>query len=1003
MTHFFNVVNGQALQKIRQRLYRAGISRTALKGLALRVRQALYRAGISRSALKGLVLKARQTFYRAGISRTNLKKLLGRDPVAIAPEVFSRPDGARQGAPYISVIIASHNRRDLLIELMKSLRRQAAKVDPIIEIVAIPNGCSDQSYEAVVDAFSLTATSVGGLTKGNRMSVGGGPKKPIVAYDIKEGGLSNARNAGMSVARGNIITFIDDDIRLFDGWLAAIIEGFNDDRVGVLGGKIELWLKDISEPASFSHYHRRLLGLNDWGDEQIEVDPFRVFGGNFAMRRRVAAAVGEFSNDFGRIGDNRLAGEEADYFLRARDQRFRFFYHPRMAVEHLVDASRITDDYLFRSARGVGMSRVRLIDRAHKMNSELALNLLGRLHKMRLDYEDEGDEAKRLENATQREDLLGQLISTLDHLYGGRSRAGSTDLLAHPSLRQDGYFDLEARSEKLRGHNRVLSAQVVDLSQHYSVSVVIVTHNDDRYLEQTLESVVSQSHHNLDVIVVDNASTDNSRTITERYARNDRRVRLVSLDENLGPSAARNRGIELASGDYIQFLDGDDFLLSDSIAVRVAALRMASFPDVAGAFCGSVAAHDVDVAGKSVKLKNMSRMVDFLSVGGDCPFPVHASLTKTSIVRKFGGFAEGVHQAEDWDLWTRILRHGYCYAPSGYSGVAYRQKLKRSLIKSAPITHSDNARQLFFAASEPMLEDAIVPDTPFVFRKPVHYYRDHLKFAEREFRHGVMDALNRNDGVRKIAARLPADIKDLFVRRVDMHQIATAAVARSHSNFGHFKPFIDFFGREVLNSIYASSVHIDIDDALDANAQRRADEFSVSREPIADVALYGNDTEVRLSSISDKTITTNGLTMISSSADGIEGIFETDTETEQRYVRIGFPDFQKKFATRFSITLQSDDFDVFEVSCWLGQHSTKASIKFNLRTGETEIDHPGRAFSRLDVAGEKVLIEGVFFGDKSIKGEGYNRIVVTPLSVEGETVSKRFALGINHISYSLRS
>ena len=77
------------------------------------------------------------------------------------------------------------------------------------------------------------------------------------------------------------------------------------------------------------------------------------------------------------------------------------------------------------------------------------------------------------------------------------------------------------------------------------------------YIEECIDSVLSQSYQNLEVIIVDDGSTDQSKEIVSRYE--DSRIRIVSQN-NMGASAARNKGISLATGDYIQFLDADDIL-----------------------------------------------------------------------------------------------------------------------------------------------------------------------------------------------------------------------------------------------------------------------------------------------------------------------------------------------------------------------------------------------------------------------------------------------------------
>lgn len=88
------------------------------------------------------------------------------------------------------------------------------------------------------------------------------------------------------------------------------------------------------------------------------------------------------------------------------------------------------------------------------------------------------------------------------------------------------------------------------------VSVIIPVYNVAPYLREALDSVVRQTYRNLDVIIVDDGSTDGSEAICEEY-RSDPRVRIIH-QENRGLSNARNRGLDLAGGEYIVFLDSDD-------------------------------------------------------------------------------------------------------------------------------------------------------------------------------------------------------------------------------------------------------------------------------------------------------------------------------------------------------------------------------------------------------------------------------------------------------------
>lgn len=90
------------------------------------------------------------------------------------------------------------------------------------------------------------------------------------------------------------------------------------------------------------------------------------------------------------------------------------------------------------------------------------------------------------------------------------------------------------------------------------VSVIVPVYNVEKYLEQCLDSILNQSLDNIEVICVDDGSTDNSPDILKRYAEKDQRIHIV-YQENAGAGAARNRGMQYASGRYLSFLDSDDF------------------------------------------------------------------------------------------------------------------------------------------------------------------------------------------------------------------------------------------------------------------------------------------------------------------------------------------------------------------------------------------------------------------------------------------------------------
>ena len=91
------------------------------------------------------------------------------------------------------------------------------------------------------------------------------------------------------------------------------------------------------------------------------------------------------------------------------------------------------------------------------------------------------------------------------------------------------------------------------------ISVVIPIYNAEEYLEECLESVVGQTLRDIEIICINDGSTDNSAKICEKYAKKDKRIIFVST-ENKGPGAARNTGLGFAKGEFIGFVDSDDWI-----------------------------------------------------------------------------------------------------------------------------------------------------------------------------------------------------------------------------------------------------------------------------------------------------------------------------------------------------------------------------------------------------------------------------------------------------------
>lgn len=184
------------------------------------------------------------------------------------------------------------------------------------------------------------------------------------------------------------------------------------------------------------------------------------------------------------------------------------------------------------------------------------------------------------------------------------------------------------------------------------VSVVIPTYNYGRYVGEAVESVLKQSFQDLEVIVVDDGSTDDTRERLERFRG---RIRYI-YQQNKGLSVARNTGIRAAHGAYVAFLDSDDLWLPEKLALQVPILDTRQqvgmvytdvqfFNDQTKAIIGTHGPKDPHPSG---------RILSQLVLWNVIPSPT--PLVRRSIFDRAGLFDENLTASEDWDLWIRIAK-----------------------------------------------------------------------------------------------------------------------------------------------------------------------------------------------------------------------------------------------------------------------------------------------------------------------------------------------------------
>lgn len=236
--------------------------------------------------------------------------------------------------PTLSVILPTYNRVDRLRRAIDALLRQAG--DPgAYEVLVVDNNCSDG-----------TAEFLAGIDDPH-----------IHVIREKRQGLSHARNAGLSEARGTIIAFTDDDVEVAPDWVSAIISALrgHPELDGVGGRVLPAW--EGRRPHWLTRAHWAPLALQDHGDCRRVFDrhlPIGLIGANVAFRARVFDRVGVFSPDVQRVGDGVGSTEDHELLTRLYESGGRMLYTPRMLVRAIVQPDRYERRYHRRWHAGHG-------------------------------------------------------------------------------------------------------------------------------------------------------------------------------------------------------------------------------------------------------------------------------------------------------------------------------------------------------------------------------------------------------------------------------------------------------------------------------------------------------------------------------------------------------------------------------------------------------------------------------------------------------------------------
>lgn len=232
------------------------------------------------------------------------------------------------------------------------------------------------------------------------------------------------------------------------------------------------------------------------------------------------------------------------------------------------------------------------------------------------------------------------------------------------------------------------------------ISVVIPSYNRSDILPRAIVSVLAQSYEVLEILVVDDGSTEDIASVVARFA--DPRIRLIRHSNNLGPAAARNSGIKAAKGRLIAFLDSDDEWLSDKLATQIEYLK-GSPPIYRTAVCGFVL-REKNTEGRREVCLDQNYDVAKEIVSGCHVSPGSTLLAHRDRFDTVGFFDEDLRRFEDWDWLIRLSESERLLAvPKPLAIVHVRHRIAHPAVSEALSFLDNKYRNRFLGRSSARL------------------------------------------------------------------------------------------------------------------------------------------------------------------------------------------------------------------------------------------------------------------------------------------------------------
>src|SRR5579871_68261 len=522
------------------------------------------------------------------------------------------------GRPDVSVVIPYYNREKFIDEAVQSVLAQTLKP---LEIIIV-NDCSNEASRRYLDRYQDCCK--------------------IVDLPVNVG-LAGSRNAGIEVARGEFIAFLDDD----DVWLPH---------------KLEVQRKYMDEHPECAIVHSAAwLFFQDGTEEYFKQFPVRemwlaqaLMNGYWAIipsvlaRSEVVRAVGGFDINYREC-------EDRDFIIRCLAEGFRV----EGIDEALIRIRRQNQEGLTKKPWRIYRADLRMCWK-HRALYWRAYGIRGILSFV----------IEKAQAPSRQTPYLNEIMLFLLRFVQYRQKARYRD----PAIYGRGQATPAWIVPRLTEKTNLLKQKFSKTQTSSDITVLIPFYNREQYIDEAIQSVLAQTLKPLEIIIVNDCSCESSRKYLERFADV---CRIIDLKKNVCLAGSRNAGIRAARGEFVALLDDDDIWMPEKLAVQ--RKYMEEHPEttmVHSQVCAFYTNAPDHVFGRFDPWEPMSLAQALRDMYWAVPSTM---MFRTDAIRAIHGFDESFRECEDRDFLIRVCAAGYRVVGIPEPLIRFRRTLHGSL------------------------------------------------------------------------------------------------------------------------------------------------------------------------------------------------------------------------------------------------------------------------------------------------------------------------------------